>query len=571
MYCNKCGKEISNDSLFCSYCGAKVSDAPTSEKSTGSLSCADIISGWSAKHRSFLDENGLELISVFKGDFALAKSVGKDEFSVIKGENAPEIVSTAELAQKYDNGVLRYKYDYNDGIRTLDCSFIMSGDGFVFSEQSFAYIIKANYVLTDSPFYPKWEEGKFDTICNIIKTRYDLYSVKDRKLVLGDFCIKDDFQNDSELLGFVFCLGVSKCENFDDLTFKITKKPGVVLLKANKIFMPENDTIYGLTDTEEQLVTKESNFRDYEYGYAGYTLEFIDSNGKTAAKFENVGNYRSEDTDYTVNPRFIFVSTYSKQHNAKTNEEDVVQDIVLFDSKTFKTVEAFAATKHGDCTLYRADFNGTSCPYAVCEGVTKLYNQNLELLTEIYGEIAYTFTVNNKLYTVNTVNDRRMGLEYTAVYNVNDDKECFRISPEDNYAIGDDCGGRETHYYVNLADTRSKQSPFILKHNGRQKAFLVTHKKLAGPNAGYGLIDLEGKTVLPMIYRWIDAAYENHFSNVYEIAVPANHIYMGKTGFAEEGISLIDADGNFIITDLEKDAFDRRVEELFPECADKKD
>lgn len=67
------------------------------EKSAASLSCADIISGWSAKHRSFLDENGLELISVFKGDFALAKSVGKDEFSVIKGENAPEIVSTAEL------------------------------------------------------------------------------------------------------------------------------------------------------------------------------------------------------------------------------------------------------------------------------------------------------------------------------------------------------------------------------------------------------------------------------------------------------------------------------------------
>ena len=97
MYCNKCGKEISNDSLFSSYCGAKVSEAPTPKKSAASLSCADIISGWSAKHRSFLDENGLELISVFKGDFALAKSVGKDEFSVIKGENAPEIVSTAEL------------------------------------------------------------------------------------------------------------------------------------------------------------------------------------------------------------------------------------------------------------------------------------------------------------------------------------------------------------------------------------------------------------------------------------------------------------------------------------------
>ncbi len=568
MYCNKCGKEISNDSLFCSYCGAKVSDAPKPEKSTGSLSCADIISGWSAKHRSFLDENGLELISVFKGDFALAKFVGKDEFSVIKGENEPEIVSEAELDQKYDNGVLRYKYNYNDGIRTLDCSFIMSADGFVFSEQSFAYIIKANYVLTDSPFYPKWEEGKFDFVCNIIKTKYDLYSVKDKKLVLGDFCIKDDFQNDSELLGFVFFLGVSKCENFNDLTFKITKKPGVVLLKANKIFMPENDTIYGLTDTEEQLVTKKSNFRDYEYGYNGYTLEFIDSNGKTAAKFENASNYQSENTD---NPRFIFVSTYSKQHNAKTNEEDVVQDIVLFDSKTLKTVEAFTATKHGDCTLYRADFNGTSCPYAVCEGVTKLYNQNLELLTEIYGEIAYTFTVNNKLYTVNRVNDRRMGLEYTAVYNVNDDKECFRINPEDNYTIGEVYDDRDFLYYVHTCSKRSKCSPYILKHNGRQKAFLVTHKKLAGPNAGYGLIDLEGKTVLPMIYRWIDAAYENHFSYVYEIAVPANHIYMGKTGFAEEGISLIDADGNFIITDLEKDSFDRRVEELFPECADKKD
>lgn len=564
MYCNKCGKEISNDSLFCSYCGAKVSDAPKTEKNTDSLSCADNISGWNANHRSFLDENGLELISVFKGDFALAKSVGKDEFSVIKGENAPEVVSTAELAQKYDNGVLRYKYNYYDGVRTVDWSFIMSGDGFVFSEQSFAYIIKSNYVLTDSPFLPNWEGMK----SNRYKTKYELYSVKDKKLVLGDFCIKDDFENDAEISCLIFYPGLSKCETFNDFVFKMTKKPGALLLKANRILMPDDNTIYGLTDTENQLVTKQSNFKDFAYGYDGYSLELIDSNGNTAAKFENASNYRSEQTD---NPRFIFVSTYSKQHNAKTNEDDVVQDIVLLDTKTMKSVEAFSGTKYGDCTLYRADFNGASCPYAVCEGVTRLYNQNLELLTEIYGNIAYTFTVNNKLYTVNRVNDRRMGLEYTAVYNVNDDKECFRISPEDNYTIGEVYGDMEIHYYVNDADTESKQSPFILKQNGRQKAFLVTHKKLAGDNAGYGLIDLEGKTVLPMVYSWIDAAYENQSSGYYTIAVPANHIIMGINGFAEKDISLMDADGKKIITNLKKDDFDRRVEELFPECADKED
>lgn len=459
---------------------------------------------------------------------------------------------------------MRYKYNYNDGIRTLDWSFIMSGDGFVFSEQSFAYIIKSNYVLTDSPFLPNWEGMK----SNRYKTKYELYSVKDKKLVLGDFRIKDDFENDAEISCLIFYPGVSKCETFNDFVFKMTKKPGALLLMANRILMPDDNTIYGLTDTENQLVTKKSNFRDYEYGYDGYTLEFIDSNGKTATKFENASNYQSEKTD---NPRFIFVSTYSKQHNAKPNEEDVVQDIVLFDSKTMKSAEAFSGTEYGDCALYRADFNGASCTYAVCEGVTKLYNPNLELLTEIYGEIAYTFTVNNKLYTVNRVNDRRMGLEYTAVYNVNDDKECFRINPEDNYTIGEVYGDREIHYYVNDADTESKQSPFILKHNGRQKAFLVTHKKLAGDNSGYGLIDLEGKTVLPMVYSWIDAAYENQYSGYYTIAVPANHIIMGLNGFAEKDISLMDADGKKIITNLKKDDFDRRVEELFPECADKKD
>ena len=35
MYCNKCGKEIADDSIFCSYCGIKMEQFPQKEKLKG--------------------------------------------------------------------------------------------------------------------------------------------------------------------------------------------------------------------------------------------------------------------------------------------------------------------------------------------------------------------------------------------------------------------------------------------------------------------------------------------------------------------------------------------------------
>lgn len=32
MYCNKCGKEIADDSIFCNYCGVKIEQSPQKEE-----------------------------------------------------------------------------------------------------------------------------------------------------------------------------------------------------------------------------------------------------------------------------------------------------------------------------------------------------------------------------------------------------------------------------------------------------------------------------------------------------------------------------------------------------------
>ena len=80
MYCNKCGKEISNDSLFCSYCGAKVSEAPTPKKAPLRYPAPILSAAGAQSTEAFSMRTGLNLSAYSRAISLLLSLSGKMNF-----------------------------------------------------------------------------------------------------------------------------------------------------------------------------------------------------------------------------------------------------------------------------------------------------------------------------------------------------------------------------------------------------------------------------------------------------------------------------------------------------------
>lgn len=572
MFCNKCGKSISDDSLFCNYCGAKVSAPAKPEKKASASSCKERIADWSEKHADFLKENSLELISVFKNDIAIAKSTEKlyseNRYYAIKGENEPTVLSEAKQRLQFDHGIMLFDYEYYDERekRDREGSFLMKDNGFAYSRNSNTHIVTDEYVLTDSPVYMKWD----NRIQQLINTSFYIYSLTSDKVVFGDFYTDKPLRSDDGICDFEFVPNASKYDVYEELDKSLRKRSGVVYSNGSKILYPDDDISYtldGFSKTQKSYIFKLTNFKEYKRRYDDeieecFTLEYLDLSGKSLAKFDNVCFCATERTCDSF--KYDVITIAKRQYNEAEDEYEDVYTHIMVDHNTLNSVEV-GTDKDDFNSVDLAEYNGVTCPYISMDGVTKLYNPKLELLTEISGRIAYTFTANHKLYSVNVIRDYRMGLDYTAVYNVNDNKDCFRVDKGNNYELLADTHDRSIHYDIHRYQTNSEQSPYIVKHKGREKALLVCRKSGESYRYKYGLVDLEGNIVVPIEYEWIDVAYETKQSNSCSLAVPKNYIYMGRYN-GDEIYSLCDADGKFLVKDLQKDDFDRKVEELFPEC-----
>ena len=84
MYCNYCGKKISNDSLFCVYCGSRINNSD----SNCQINTINALTITNSNQNKF-DSNGF-------GDWYVSISFGKSSST-----NFPQAVGLAKMATKY--------------------------------------------------------------------------------------------------------------------------------------------------------------------------------------------------------------------------------------------------------------------------------------------------------------------------------------------------------------------------------------------------------------------------------------------------------------------------------------
>ena len=151
MYCNQCGKQISNNSKFCSFCGARVDGHSATD-------------GRVSAEKSFADQQKLEQ-DVRKGTLVYLRDVLSMEFSVNKLERALRMKKTS--ISIHDDWFYWKHFKFNRPIRGLprnefsspayglylSYSYKLNKYYYMFDECEKPYFTDINGNTVDNPFW----------------------------------------------------------------------------------------------------------------------------------------------------------------------------------------------------------------------------------------------------------------------------------------------------------------------------------------------------------------------------------------------------------------------------------